>query len=141
MVGDQLPPGPKCHLRLMPTQAVPASRNPFFLCIYLLMAVLGLHCCSGISLAAASEDYFPIVVRGLLFVAASLVAEQYTGFRSRRTRTQQLRLLDSRAQAQYWWCMNLVTPQHTGSSWTKDQTCVSSLAGRFFTTEPPRKPL
>ena len=45
------------------------------------MAVLGL-CCSGFSLAAASEDYFPIVVRGLLFAGASLVAEQYTGSRS-----------------------------------------------------------
>ena len=35
MVGDQLPPDPKCHLRLMPTQVVPASHNPFFLFIYL----------------------------------------------------------------------------------------------------------
>ena len=27
-----------------------------------------------------------------------------------------------------------------GSSWPRDWTCVSSLAGRFFTTEPPGKP-
>ena len=27
-----------------------------------------------------------------------------------------------------------------GSSWPRDQTCVSWLAGRFFTTEPPGKP-
>ena len=28
-----------------------------------------------------------------------------------------------------------------GSSWHKDQTCVSCIAGRCFTTEPPGKPL
>ena len=28
-----------------------------------------------------------------------------------------------------------------GSSWPKDQTCVSCIAGRCFTTEPPGKPL
>ena len=27
-----------------------------------------------------------------------------------------------------------------GSSWTRDQTYISSLAGGFFTTEPPGKP-
>ena len=27
-----------------------------------------------------------------------------------------------------------------GSSWTRDQTHISSLAGGFFTTEPPGKP-
>ena len=27
-----------------------------------------------------------------------------------------------------------------GSSWSRDQTCVSCLAGRFFTTKPPGKP-
>ena len=26
------------------------------------------------------------------------------------------------------------------SSWTKDRICISYLAGRFFTSEPPRKP-
>ena len=61
MVGDQLPPGPKCHLQVMPTQEVPASCNPLF--IYLFVAVLGLDCCLGFSLAAASEDYSPVAVR------------------------------------------------------------------------------
>ena len=30
---------------------------------------------------------------------------------------------------------------HVGSSQTRDQTCVFYLAGRFFTTESPRKTL
>ena len=28
-----------------------------------------------------------------------------------------------------------------GSSWPRDQTCVSCIAGGFFTTEPPGKPI
>ena len=27
-----------------------------------------------------------------------------------------------------------------GSSWLRDQTCISCIAGEFFTTEPPGKP-
>ena len=27
-----------------------------------------------------------------------------------------------------------------GSSWSRDGTCISSIPGRFFTTEPPGKP-
>lgn len=34
-----------------------------------------------------------------------------------------------------------VAPGPVGSSGSRDGTCVSQLAGRFFTTEPPRKPL
>ena len=29
---------------------------------------------------------------------------------------------------------------HVASSWTRDRTCVSALAGGSFTTEPPGKP-
>ena len=32
-------------------------------------------------------------------------------------------------------------PVSRGSSWPRDWTRVSCLAGRFFTTEPPRKPI
>ena len=42
-------------------------------------------------------------------------------------------------QAQYLWRTGLVAPQHVGSSWTRDRTCLS-CTGRFFTTEPPGKP-
>ena len=39
------------------------------------MAALGLHCCSGCSLDAASRAYSLVGVPGLLVVVASLVAE------------------------------------------------------------------
>ena len=38
-------------------------------------------------------------------------------------------------------CLDLVAPQHVGYSWIRDQTYFSCLAGGFFTTEPPGKPL
>ena len=34
----------------------------------------------------------------------------------------------------------LVALRHAGSSWMRDQTHVRASAGRFLTTEPPRKP-
>jgi len=39
------------------------------------MAVLGFHCCKGLSLVAVSRGDSLIVVRGLLTAVASLVAE------------------------------------------------------------------
>ena len=42
---------------------------------YLFLAVLGLCCCTGFSLVAASGGYSPVAVPGLLIVVASLVAE------------------------------------------------------------------
>ena len=41
----------------------------------------------------------------------------------------------SRAQAQELWCMGLVTPQHVGSSWMRDQTWVS-CTGRSHQGSP-----
>ena len=52
----------------------------------------------------------------------------------------QLRLQDSRAQAQYLWHIDLAALQDMGSSWIRDQTHVSCTAGRFLTTKPPGKP-
>ena len=43
--------------------------------IYLFLAVLGLHCCSGFSLVVASRAYSLVAVHGLLTAVASLVAE------------------------------------------------------------------
>ena len=45
--------------------------------INLFMAVLGLHCCLGFSLAVASEGYSPVAGSGFLIVVASLVAEYW----------------------------------------------------------------
>ena len=37
------------------------------------------------------------------------------------------------------WHTGLVAPRHVVSSWTRAQTLVPALAGRFSTTAPPRK--
>ena len=44
-------------------------------CIYLFLAVLGLHCCSGFSPVVASRGYSLVAVLRLLILVASLVAE------------------------------------------------------------------
>ena len=46
-----------------------------FLKIYLLLAVLGLHCCEGAFSSCSERGLLFIVVRGLLIAVASLVAE------------------------------------------------------------------
>ena len=51
------------------------SLSLFFNCIYLSLALLGLHCCAGFSLVTASDDFSLIVVCGLLIVMASLIVE------------------------------------------------------------------
>ena len=43
--------------------------------IYVVLAVLGLHCYEGFHLVAASGGYSLVAVRRLLTAAASLVAE------------------------------------------------------------------
>ena len=43
--------------------------------------------------------------------------------------------------AQQLWCPGLVSLQHVGSARIRDRTWVSCIAGRFFTSEPPGKPL
>ena len=45
------------------------------LCIYLFLAVLGLHCCVGFSLVVAGRGYSLVTVLGFLFVVACLVGE------------------------------------------------------------------
>ena len=42
------------------------------------------------------------------------------------------------SRQEYWSGLSLPSPG--GSSWPKDRTQVSCIAGRFFTTEPPAKP-
>ena len=43
--------------------------------IYLFLAVLGLCCCAGFSLAAASRGYSLVVAQGLLVAVVSPVVE------------------------------------------------------------------
>ena len=87
----------------------------------------GLRCCAGFSLAAASVDYSLVGVRGLLLVRS-------TG--SRAHGCQRLWFPGSRAQAQQLRCTGFIAPWHLGPSWTRDWTCVSCIAGGFFSTEP-----
>ena len=47
----------------------------FFFTFIFILAVLGLHCCVGFSLVAASGGYSLVVVRRLLVAVASLVVE------------------------------------------------------------------
>ena len=62
------------------------------------------------------------------------------GFSSCDIWAQLLQLPGSRTQAHGLWHTGLVALGHVGSSQTRDWTCVSCNAGRFFTTEPAGKP-
>ena len=50
-----------------------------YLFIHSFLAVLGLHCCMGLSLAVVSGGYSRVVVRQLFTSVASLVAEPSSG--------------------------------------------------------------
>ena len=56
-------------------------------------------------------------------------------------RLQGLPLPGSWAQAQQLWQVGRAALQHAGPSRSRDRTRLSAWAGRFFTTEPPGKPL
>ena len=43
--------------------------------VFLFLAVLDLHCCSGFSLVAGNKDYSLVAVLGLLIAVASLLTE------------------------------------------------------------------
>ena len=95
--------------------------------------MLGL-CCLARAFSGCSE-------RGLLFVAQAshccgfLVAEHRLWVH----RLQQLWLTSPRTQAQKLWHTGLAALRHVESSWTRDWTCVPTLAGRFLSTVPPVK--
>ena len=91
--------------------------------IYLFLAALGLHCCVQAFSSCSEQGLLFVVVRGLLIVVASLVAEhglQARGFSSCGARAQLL--------CSMW---NLPRPglEHVSPA----------LAGRFLTTAPPGK--
>ena len=46
-----------------------------FVDLYLFLAVLGLHCCSGFPVVAASRGYSLAAVHGLLIAVVSLAME------------------------------------------------------------------
>ena len=59
------------------------------------------------------------------------------GFSGYSTWAQQLLLPGSRAQPQQLWCTDSVAPWHVGSSQLEIEPVSPTLAGGFFTTEPP----
>ena len=93
--------------------------------IYFCMAVVGL-CCHTQAFSSCAQW-------GLL-----------SGYSVRASHLQELLLLQSmRSQARgllQLRVMGLVALWQVGSSWIGDQTLSPALAGRFLTTEPPRKP-
>ena len=106
-------------------------KKSFYLliCIRLLLAVLGLRCCEGFSRVGATL-YLP--VHRLLTVVAFLVSEG-TGFASGGSRALEHRLSSYGARVYLPHSMwDIPIPG------TKPKS--PALAGRFFATEPPRKP-
>ena len=90
---------------------------------------------AGFSLVVASGGYSSLRCAGFswwwLLLLRSM-GSSCTGFSSCGTRTQQLWLAGSRAQAQQLWCTGLVALQQVGSSWTRALTCVSCIGRRIL---------
>ena len=90
--------------------------------LFFFPTVLGLHCCVRAFLVEASGGYSSLPCAGfslrwlLLLRSMALGA---TGFSSCGSRAQEL------------WRTGLVAPQHVGSSWTRDWTCVPCI-GRWI---------
>ena len=76
-----------------------------------------------------------IAVCELLTVVASLAAEHS----SRAFGLQSLQLPGCRAQPQQLRCMGLVTLWHVGSSWIKDQNCVSCVGNQILNNRATRE--
>ena len=53
----------------------PTQTLSIYLFIYLLMAVLGLHCCAQAFSSCGERELLLLAVRGLLIVVASFVVE------------------------------------------------------------------
>ena len=81
-----------------------------------------------------SMGYFLLVMCGLLIAVVSLVAE------CRLWGLQQLRLMSSRARAEYLWRNGFSCSTARGISPDQGLNPCPVLAGGFFTPEPPGKP-
>ena len=112
--------------------------------IYLVLAVLGLPCCTGFSLVSESRGYSRVAVIGLHIAVASLVVERRLsgvwasvavahGLSSCSPRALELRLNSCGSQA--WLLCGMWDLPGPGIA-----PMLPSLAGRFFITEPPGKP-
>ena len=107
-----------------------------------VLAVLDRHCCVDFPPVAASGGDSAVAVQRLLTAAASLAVDAG----SRACGLQPLYHMGSvavapRLQSTLLWHTSLVAPRHVGSSLIRDQTVSPALAGRFFSTQSPGKPL
>ena len=100
------------------------------------LAVLGLCCCAGFSLVAASKGYSPGVMRGLLTAVASLVAEHgLQGPRASAVVAPRLQSTGSKL-----WPMGLAALWQVDIPGSGIKLVSPRLAEGFFTTEPSEKP-
>ena len=125
----------QCFQVLSTLQHVSESHS-FFLSIYVFLSMLSFCCCAGFSLVVASRGYTLVVVRGLLIVVASLVAEHgalgHAGFSGCGSWALEHRLNSCGPQAQLLRSM-------WGLPGSGIQPMSPALAGRFFTTEALEK--
>ena len=107
--------------------------------IYIL-AVLGLCCCTSLSLVAVSRGYFSVAVHWLLTAMPSLVAEcGLQGTWASVVAACRLSSCGSRALKHK---LDSCGVEACGIFPDQGSNLYSpALAGRFFTTEPPGKPL
>ena len=102
--------------------------SPFLFSVTLfihLLAVLGLRCQAGFALVGASRDCSQRAAFSLRWlILLRSVGSGHSGFRG-------LSNCGSRALEHKLNSCGLVAPWHTGSSWIKDQTCVS-CSGRWI---------
>ena len=100
-----------------------------------VLAVLGLCCCVGFSLVAASSGSSLVVVHGLFIAVASLIVQH--GLQSCQASVIVAPGLESTGSM---WHTSLVAPEHVGSSWTKDWIqvfCIGRGLYHWVTREAP----
>ena len=124
----------------MKTQCMPDILPGAFTCflfvkinfIYLFLAVLGLRCCMGFSLVAASRGYSLVTVCGLLIVVAFLVVEHTLSAHGLQCCSSGV--LEPRLNS----CgeLGVVAPQYGDLPRPEIEPGSLTLAGGFFATEP-----
>ena len=123
-------------MRKKKTYLEPLSVRIFFFnnFIYLFLAVLGLPCWEGFSLAAPSGGYSLVAVQASQCRGVSCRgawALRHKGFSSCSMWALQVQLLGSRAQVQLWRA-GFVAPWHVGSSQIRDRTRVSCIGRQIL---------
>ena len=92
-----------------------------------LLAVLGLHCCTGFSRVAASGSAVQFRREGISF--RGLLYSQSAGSRARGLRSCSSWAPEHRLKS--WGCTSSAAPWQVGSSQVRDRTCVSP-SGRWI---------